>query len=79
MKTTIKHGPESCRSDPPTFTIETDEDYALALCRIKALSVQDGSSFRELMALKDAVRVWETDHPASLSPESVSAEPPSSS
>ena len=44
MKTTIKLGPESCRSDPPTFTIETDEDCALALCRIKALSVQDGSS-----------------------------------
>lgn len=79
MKTTVKHGPDSCRSDPPTFTIETDEDYALALHRIKALSVQDGSSFRESVALRDAIRVWEQSHPAGLSPESVSAELPSSS
>lgn len=63
MKTTIKHGPESCRSDPPTFTIETDEDYALAIHRIEALWVQDGSSHRELKALKDAIHVWETNHP----------------
>ncbi|TCR61763.1 hypothetical protein [Bosea sp. BK604] len=59
MKTTVKHGPDSCRSDPPIFTIETIEDYALATRRIKALSVQDGSSHREIMALKDAVRIWE--------------------
>jgi hypothetical protein len=63
MKTTIKHGPESCRSDPPTFTIETVKDYALAKHRIKALSAQDGSSFRELVALQNAVRVWEMSHP----------------
>lgn len=62
MKTTIKHGPESCRSDAPTITIETNEDYALAIQRIKALSVQDGSSHRELLALQDAIRVWETIH-----------------
>lgn len=59
MKTTIRRGPESCRSDPPIFTIETVEDYALVKRRISALSVQDGSSFRELLALKDAVRAWE--------------------
>lgn len=63
MKTTIKHGPESCRSDPPTFTIETVEDYALSKHHIKALSVQDGSSYRELVALTDAVRVWVMSHP----------------
>lgn len=63
MKTTVRHGPESCRSDPPTFSIETVEDYALAKRRIKALWVQDGSSYRELEALKDAVRVWEMNHP----------------
>lgn len=63
MKTTIKRGPESCRSDPPTFTIETVEDYALVKRRIRALSAQDGSSFRELAALKDAVRTWEISHP----------------
>lgn len=68
MKTTIKHGPVSCRSDPPAFTIETDEDYALAIHRIKAFSVQDGSSYRELMALKDAIRVWETNHPGMTGP-----------
>lgn len=62
MKTTIIHGPDSRRSDPPTFTIETVEDYALAKHRIEALSVQDGSSYRELVALKDAVRVWEMNH-----------------
>lgn len=62
MKTTIKHGRESCRSDPPTFTIETVEDYELAIRRIKALSVQDGSSYRESVALKDAIRFWERDH-----------------
>jgi hypothetical protein len=63
MKTAIKHGRESCRSDPPSFTIETVEDYALVKHRIKALSVQDGSSFRELEALKEAVRDWEMQHP----------------
>lgn len=63
MKTTVRHGPESCRSDPPTFSIETAEDYALAKRRIKALWVQDGSSYRELAALKDAVRLWEINHP----------------
>lgn len=66
MKTTIKHGSDSCRSDPPTFTIETVKDYELAKRRIKALSVQDGSSFRELVALKDAVCVWEMSHPGHL-------------
>ncbi|MDX3805641.1 hypothetical protein ACXIUS_22840 [Bosea thiooxidans] len=59
MKTTIKHGPDSCRSDPPSFTIETAEDYEIARKRIEALSVQDGSSFRELTALKAAMRAWE--------------------
>lgn len=63
MKTTIKHGPESCRSDAPAFTIESAEDYALAKRRINALPVQDGSSFRERRALVDAVRVWELNHP----------------
>jgi len=63
MKTAIERGPESCRSDPPTFTIETVEDYALAKHRIKALAVQDGNSFRELAALKNAVRDWEMHHP----------------
>jgi hypothetical protein len=63
MKTTIKHWPESCRSDPPVFTIETAADYALATHRIKALTAQDGSTYRELAALKDAVRVWELNHP----------------
>lgn len=62
MKTTVQHSPESCRSDPPTFEIETLEDYALVLRRIQALSVQDGSSYRELMALKDAARNWDRDH-----------------
>jgi hypothetical protein len=61
MKTTIRHGPESCRSDPPQFKIETAEDYALVKRRIDALMVQDGSSYRELMALKDAVRLWEME------------------
>lgn len=64
MKTAITHGPESCRSDPPRFTIETAQDYALARHRIKALLVQDGTSFRELEALKDAVRDWKLRHPA---------------
>ena len=62
MKTTVEHGPESRRSDPPKFTIETVEDYELAIRRINALSVQDGSSFRESVALKDAIRVWEIEH-----------------
>lgn len=63
MKTTIKHTPESCRSDAPTFTIETVEDYELAKRRIKTLSVQDGSSYRESVALKNAIGVWEREHP----------------
>lgn len=82
MKTTIEHGPESCRSDPPTFTIETVEDYALATHRIKALSVQDGSTYREMMALKDAVRVWELNHPGTtpdLQPDAENARTVSSS
>lgn len=62
MKTTIRHGPDSCRSDPPLFKIETVEDYALAKRRIDALAVQDGSSYRELMALKEAVCLWEAEH-----------------
>lgn len=62
MKTTIEHGPESCRSDPPKFAIETVEDYELAIRRINALSVQDGSTFRESVALKDAIRAWEIEH-----------------
>lgn len=62
MKTTIRRGPDSCRSDPPVFSLETIEDYALAKRRIEALRVQDGSSYRELAALRDAVRIWETEH-----------------
>lgn len=69
MKTTIKHGPESCRSDPPTFTIETIEDYALALRRLKALTVQDGSSAREAAALKDAIRAWDAEHAGRTEPD----------
>ncbi|SEG76863.1 hypothetical protein [Bosea lathyri] len=69
MKTTIERGPESCRSDPPAFTIETVEDYELAIRRIKALSVQDGSSYRESVALKDAIRIWETEHAGATGPE----------
>lgn len=64
MKTTIKRTPESCRSDAPAFTIESIEDYELAMHRIKTLSVQDGSSFRESVALKDAIRTWEREHPS---------------
>jgi hypothetical protein len=60
MKTTIKHDPGSCRSDPPIFTIETTEDYELAKNRVQALWVQDGSSARELAALKAAIRIWES-------------------
>jgi len=63
MKTVIKHEPDSCRSASPIFIIETVEDYSLAKNRINSLSVQDGSSFRELAALKDAVRDWELHHP----------------
>lgn len=69
MKTTIKHGPDSCRSDPPTFTIETVEDYLLAKQRVKVLYVQDGSSFRESMALKDAIRIWEMEHADAAEPQ----------
>ena len=69
MKTTIEHGPESRRSDPPVFTIETIEDYALAMRRLKALTVQDGSSHRESIALKDAIRIWEMDHNGLPQPE----------
>lgn len=69
MKTTIKHGQESCRSDPPTFTIDTIEDYELAIRRIKALSVQDGSSYRESVALKDAIRIWDMEHAGATEPE----------
>jgi hypothetical protein len=70
MKTTIEHGPESCRSDPPIFTIETVEDYTLAVRRYKALTVQDGSSHRESVALKDAIRIWEMKHKGATEPES---------
>lgn len=64
MKTTIKHGPESCRSDAPTFTIETIDDYELAKRRIK-----DGSSYRESVALKDAIRIWEMEHASATESE----------
>lgn len=67
MKTTVEHGPESCRSDPPKFTIETVEDYELAIRRINALSVQDGS--RESVALKDAIRAWEIGHAGATASE----------
>lgn len=69
MKTKVEHGEESCRSDAPTFTIESVEDYELAVRRIKALSVQDGSSYRESVALKEAVRLWEKEHPGAAEPE----------
>lgn len=68
MKTTIKHGPESCRSDPPMFTIETVEDYKIARRRLKALTVQDGSSYRESIALREAIRIWEADHASVTEP-----------
>jgi hypothetical protein len=69
MKTTIEHGPESCRSDSPTFTIETIEDYALALRRLNALTVQDGSSYRESIALKEAIRIWDMEHTGAIDAE----------
>jgi len=50
------------------FTIETVEDYKIARRRLKALTVQDGSSYRESIALREAIRIWEADHASVTEP-----------
>lgn len=65
MKTHVHHDPADRASDAPTrIQIETPEDYALALDRIKALnrSQRSQSQEAELEALNQAVRRWDRRH-----------------
>ncbi|AOO81578.1 hypothetical protein BHK69_14935 [Bosea vaviloviae] len=67
MKTHVQHDPAERASEAPTrITIETSEDYALALRRIKALnrSQRSQSEEAELEALNEAVRGWDSRHGA---------------
>ena len=67
MKTRVQHDPAERASDAPTkIQIETPEDYALALGRIKALnrSQRTQSEEAELEALNQAVRRWDRRHVA---------------
>jgi hypothetical protein len=67
MKTHVQHEPTERASDAPTrIQIETPEDYALALRRIKSLngSQRSQSEEAELEALNRAVRGWDRRHVA---------------
>jgi hypothetical protein len=67
MKTRVQHDPAERASEAPTkIQIETSEDYALALKRIKALnrSQRAQSDEAELEALNQAVRSWDNRHVA---------------
>ncbi|CAN7655384.1 hypothetical protein LJR009_005953 [Bosea sp. LjRoot9] len=67
MKTHVQHDPAERASDAPTrIQIETSEDYALALRRIKTLnrSQRSQSEEAELEALNEAIRGWDSRHGA---------------
>jgi hypothetical protein len=67
MKTRVDHDPAERASEAATkIQIETPEDYALALKRIKALnrSQRSQSDEAELEALNEAVRGWDSRHVA---------------
>ena len=67
MKTHVQHDPAERASEAPMrIQIETSEDYALALKRIKALngSQRSQSEEAELEALNQAVRRWDRRHVA---------------
>lgn len=61
MKTTAEHRPDEATPAAPRFTIETNEDYALAKRRIAALddTTRGDEEEQERDALADAVRAWE--------------------
>lgn len=64
MKTNVEHKPGDAHSGTPKFTIETQDDLALASQRIAALeaAVRGDEEERELAALQEAIRDWREKH-----------------
>ncbi len=65
MKTHVQHDPAERASDACVkIELDTSEDYALALRRIKTLnrSQRSQSEEAELEALNEAVRDWDNRH-----------------
>lgn len=61
MRTRAEHKPDEAAPAVPRFTIETDEDYALAKRRIAALdgTTRGDEEEQERDGLAEAVRAWE--------------------
>ncbi|MGO4171528.1 hypothetical protein [Bosea sp. TAF32] len=69
MKVKAIHHPDQRPSEPNSkFEIESREDYALALDRLKALEAGERSDDEEaeVSALKKAVRAWDRWHDRKL-------------
>lgn len=69
MKAKAIHYPDQRPSEPNSkFEIESREDYAVALDRLKALEAGERSEDEqaEMSALKQAVRAWDGRHDRKL-------------
>lgn len=64
MRTTVEHAGRSGERDHAHITIESVEDYEVATRRIAALdkATRGESENRELEALLEAVRQWDSRH-----------------